>query len=622
MKAGGKSLLFVSAIALPLALTLLSTMPAPAAGKKAAKPSAAEFQPPAVFDRVEEFRLDNGMLFLLLPRHDVPTVAGRMRFRVGNVDCPAGRSGVAHMFEHMAFKGTDVIGALDREREVAIEDSIRQVGLALSREILQRERADTSLVKQLQGELERLGAAQSDVTSPDEFPRLYDQYTYDFNAWTSADFTQYETYVPANALEIWMLMESERIQHPSFRGFYSERDVVIEERREGEDEPSTMAWELINGVAYQAHPYRLPVIGYMSDLETLTQQDAEAFRATYYVPGNATCALVGDFDPAQAKRLITAYFGDIPAGPPPPEVSTQEPPQRGERRAILRQGTEEEIYVVFHGFAPGDRRTVVLSLLADVLSRDITSRLDQRLDIKEKAAREVWASIEYSDRYPGLLVLHAKPLEGFTNADLERMIWEELAGVISTPVTKARLDEILASRRKRFYRGLVMNTALADRLVDSQAVHGNWRAESSGSDWRKRSRSMRSPRWRASCFRRTKPASSWWSRKITPRRRREGRSDADESTAMRCGAWQVASAGVLLLALIAPILAVAHADTPRRPEEVTLPDALHAPEGGEGRALEWNPGRPLREPRPADPGPYDGLSDGKPLPPARAAYAM
>lgn len=265
---------------------------AEAASRKSSdnKAAKADFTP-GVFQRVEEFRLDNGMLFLLLPRHDVPTVAGRIRFRVGNVDSPAGRSGVAHMFEHMAFQGTDAIGAGDPQQERAVEDSVRAVGLALSTELVKHDRADTARVHQLQAELGRLNERQAEVTVPNEFPRLYDQYTYNFNAWTSPDFTEYQTDVPANALEVWMLMESERIQHPSFRGFYRERDVVMEERHESEDSPTDMAWELLGATVWQAHPYQLPVIGYMSDLQTLTLQDAEAFRSTYYVPGNAVCSL-------------------------------------------------------------------------------------------------------------------------------------------------------------------------------------------------------------------------------------------------------------------------------------------------------------------------------------------
>lgn len=156
-------------------------------------------------------------------------------------------------------------------------------------------------------------------------------------------------------------------------------------------------------------------------------------------------------------------------------MNTVEPPQRGMRRAVLRQGTERELFLVFHGFGPEDRRSTVLDLLADALSRDVTSRLDRRLDIEEKAATEVWASTDEDARYPGLLIIHARPLEGFTNEQVEKMIWEELEGVITRPVSAAKLSEITTSRRKRFYRGLVTNPSLAEFLVQGQMVYGDWR---------------------------------------------------------------------------------------------------------------------------------------------------
>jgi len=458
-----------------LGLLVLVTGEVSAATKPTPKsPALSAFTPPAIFDRVEEVRLDNGMLFLLLPRHDVPIVSGRIRFRAGNVDCPAGRSGVAHMFEHMAFMGTDRIGAKDRRAEIAVEDSLKAAGRALCAEVALHEMGDTTRVRVLKKELDRLGQRQYDLTNLNEFNRLYDRYSYYFNAWTSPDFTSYETDVPANALEVWMLMESERIQNPSFRGFYRERDVVIEERRQSEDDPTDQAREALGATVFAAHPYRLPVLGFMSDLQTLPQEAMEEFYRTYYAPGNAVCSLVGDFDPAEAKRLIAAYFGDIPAGPAPPPVNTVEPPQQGMRRTVLRQGTERELFLAFHGFVPTDPRYVTETLLADVLSRDITSRLDRRLDIKEKAATGVWASAS-GDRYPGLLLIHAKPLEGFTNEQVETMAWEELAGVVSNPVTPEKLKEIQTSRRKRFYRQLVTSPALADFLVDGQMVYGDWR---------------------------------------------------------------------------------------------------------------------------------------------------
>jgi predicted Zn-dependent peptidase len=433
------------------------------------------FARPAIFDRVEEFRLENGMLFLLLPRPGLPMVSGRIRFRVGNMDSPTGQSGLPHMFEHMAFKGTDRIGTRDITAEMQVQDSVSAVGSALAREVRRRAAGDSVLIKQLREELQRLTDRQIALTVPMEFPRVYDEYTFNYNAWTSRDFTEYLADLPSGELEVWMLMESERIQRLSFREFYRERDVVIEERRQSQDQPAYVAGELGQALAYTAHPYRLPVIGYMSELETLTQEAAEQFHNTYYTPGNAVGVLVGDFDPQVARKMIRDYFGDIPAGPAPSDVGTVEPEQTGLRRGVLRRGTERELTLCFHSFERSDRRSMVAELLADVLSRDITSRLDRRLDTKEKAARSVWADAGVDGRDAGLFAVHATPLEGFTNERVEEMIWEELARVVSEPVTREKLDEIKASRRKRFYRGLATNAALAEGLSTGQALDGDWR---------------------------------------------------------------------------------------------------------------------------------------------------
>ena len=425
---------------------------------------------------MEELRLDNGMCFLLLPRSDLPTVSGRIRFRVGNVDCPAGQSGLAHMFEHMAFKGTDSIGTHDYGRELLVQDSVSAAGTQLSREVRRRDQADTTRISRLRAELERLMQRQETVSDGNAFPQLYDGYTFDFNAWTSVDFTEYTASLPSNNLEVWMLMESERIQHPSMRGFYRERDVVMEERRQrSDDSPEGLAVELQGALAFAVHPYRLPTIGYMSEIETLTQVDAEAFRKIYYVPGNATGVLVGDFDPDQAKRMLRDYFGDIPAGPLPPEIGTVEPAPMGIRRGTIRKGTERRTMLAFPGVSPRGRKALVAELLSDVLTYDNTSRLTRRLEIQEKAVRSVSSSANGGYyRYPGLFEIDAIPQEGFTNEQVEALIREELVRVVQEPVRAEKLAEIQASIRKRFYRGLETNNGLADALVSAQTVLGDW----------------------------------------------------------------------------------------------------------------------------------------------------
>jgi predicted Zn-dependent peptidase len=456
------------------------SVPAARVGEPNAAPAGAPSavpSHPALFDRVEELRLDNGMLFLLLPRHDVPTVSGRIGFRVGNVDSPAGESGLAHMFEHMAFKGTDRIGTTDIRAERALEDSVSRAGTLLAAEVARRERADTATVSRLRSDLDRLLARQDEVTLPNEWPQLYDKYTFDFNAYTTPDVTVYTADLPSNNLEVWMLMESDRIRHPSMRGFYRERDVVMEERRERtEDSPEDAASDLFLSLAFTAHPYRHPVIGYMSELETLTQTEAEAFRRTFYVPGNATGVLVGDFDPVVAKREIEAYFGPMTPGPLPPEIPTVEPPQRGMRRGVLRAGTERQLFIGFHAPAPAAADAPVAWLLSDVLTRDDTSRLRKRLVIEEKVARSVGSSPDDGfQRYPGLFEIHAIPLPGVTNEKVEDLIWNELGKVAEQGVTLEKLDQIKSSHRKQSYRALERNGDLAQSLLENQMTFGDWR---------------------------------------------------------------------------------------------------------------------------------------------------
>jgi predicted Zn-dependent peptidase len=457
-----------------LAATLLVLLCAPLLTAQAEE---GAFRKPGLFDAVETVTLENGMLFLLLPRHNVPSISALILIEAGNVDNEVGQTGLAHMFEHMAFKGTDRIGTRDHGAELAVQKEVEAAGLKLTAEVAKGHLADAATIDGLRTELQNLTEQQIALTVPSEFSRLLETYTFDFNASTSPDFTDYNMELPANHLEVWMLMESERFQYPSFREFYREIEIVKEERREQvEDDPAGLARELLLSLAFTTHPYRFPTIGYMSDLEALNHEQAAAFWKTYYVPANALGVLVGDFDPASAKRMLRDYFGDIPAAQPPPPITTREPPQQDLRRATLRKGTERSLLIAFPGFHPKSREASVARLLASALSKDKTSRLDRRLDIEEHAVQRVWASVNWGYlRYPGLFVIGARPLEGFGNEDIERMIWEELDRLQSDPVGEAKLDQIRSAYRKDYYYGLETNSSLAEELAYAQAIHGDWR---------------------------------------------------------------------------------------------------------------------------------------------------
>ncbi len=432
--------------------------------------------PPDLFERVEEYRLDNGMLFLLLPRHDVPMVAGAIVVGVGNVDNPPGASGLAHMFEHMAFKGTDHIGTRDAAAEAAVADTLLGAGDALTAELC-RAAPDSSRIAVLRDEVTALEKRATVHVVPMEWPQTYDRFTYDFNAWTSQDFTVYTALLPANHLEVWMLMESERLQHPVFREFYSELEVVKEERRQRtDDSPEGMARERLESLAFAVHPYSAPTIGHMADLEILAPSMLADFWCRYYVPNNMTAALVGDFDPAAAKRLIDEYFGDLPAGPVPPGIDVVEPPQTEQRRGLHRQGEERRLLMAFPGFAPDDPRRPSATLLASVLTRNRTSRLVRRLDLAEGAARRVRASSTGGfSRYAGLFTITVDLMEDVSNERAEALVWEELDRLQAEPPTSDKLDEIRASYRKGFVFDLQKNAELASMLATYQASRGEWR---------------------------------------------------------------------------------------------------------------------------------------------------
>ena len=461
-----------------IAITTLLLPVAAVAGSRA--PDAPPDPPPdhpRLFDQVESFRLDNGMLFLLLSRRDVPMISGTIVVKVGNVDNPPGATGLAHMFEHMAFKGTDRIGTRDAAAERAVLDSISVAGDELTRLLRGDAEADSLAVARLRGGIAALEERAAAHVIPMEFPRVYDGYTYDFNAYTNHDFTVYVATLPANNLEVWMLMESERLQNPVFREFYAELAVVKEERRQVlEDSPEAMARELLKSQAFSTHPYRYPVIGYMDDLETLSPAQSVSFWRDYYAPDNMVAALVGDFDIDEAKAMIEDYFGDLSTRPTKGGPTVVEPAQTGTRRGVHRQGEERRLLMAFPGFGPGDPRRYAADLLSSVLTRDKTSRLVRRLDLEEGVARNVSSSSTGGyQRYAGLFTITVDLLENADNAGVEALVWEELDRLQAEPVTQDKLDEIRASYRKGFVFQLQTNGDLASLLARTQASHGDWR---------------------------------------------------------------------------------------------------------------------------------------------------
>src|ERR1700683_1211139 len=262
---------------------------------------------------VTEFSLANGMHFIVLERHEAPVVSFHTYVNAGSVDDPKGRTGLAHMFEHMAFKGTETIGSTDWAAEKKALDNIERVYDQLDAERAKLAKADPEKIKTLEAQVHEAVEKADSFVVPNLYPKIIEENGgVGMNASTGEDSTDYFYNFPANRVELWFYLESSRFLHPVYREFYKERNVVREERRmRVESDPQGKLMEQMLATAIAAHPYRVMPGGWASDIENLRVKDAEKFFNEYYAPANITMGIVGDVNPAQTKRLAEEYFGRL-----------------------------------------------------------------------------------------------------------------------------------------------------------------------------------------------------------------------------------------------------------------------------------------------------------------------
>jgi len=431
----------------------------------------------ALEGKVKRITLDNGMRFLVVRRGTAPVFAANLRFRVGSVDDPGGESGLAHLFEHLAFKGTSTIGTRDAKQEAELLDAMDKAAIDLLREEDRGDAADPKRVEALRADLETLTKKLQELTVKDEFSQiLTGNGAAGLNASTSTDLTSYVVALPANRLELWCLLESARLRDPVLREFYSERDVVMEERRMRIDnQPQGKLYEQLLLSAFQAHPYRVPTVGWMSDLEHLTRPQAAEFRRGFYAPNNAVATLVGDIDPAAAERLIRLYFDALPAGPPPRPPVTTEPPQTGERRAVVEFDAGPELMIAFHKGVWPSPDDPVLQVIDSLLTSGRTSRLFRRLVLTTQVASDVYSAQAPGDRYPNLFVIGASPRAPHTSAEVETAILQELARLSAETVPERELQKVKNQLQASFLYPLRSNPGLAEQLSYYEILTGDWK---------------------------------------------------------------------------------------------------------------------------------------------------
>ena len=470
-----------------VALALASAAPqAPAAGKTAAQ-SAAAPRPAGI--KVEEHILSNGMKLLLIPRHLSPTVAGGWVAHVGSVNERPGITGISHLFEHMMFKGSHVIGTRDYDKDVQLIEEQERTQDQMREELskmraaerrgeladMTRPEAKTDRYKQLEVRFDSLVAAQRANMVKNEFDLVLTRNGgTGMNAFTAEDMTFYFESVPANKLELWFWMESDRLKNRVFREFYSERDVVYEERRRSVESTPTGKFEVsFDAVFWDSSPYSWPVIGWPSDVAAITKAQADDYYDLYYAPQNLTAILVGDFDPAAALAMAEKYLGSIPAGKrPAPEMITTETHQLAEKRFYGEAETNPAITMRWHTVALIHRDVPALEVLAQALSSN-TGRLYRNLVLDKKLATSTSASND-NRKYEGLFEIRAEAKEGHTPEELQTAIDAELDRLKATPIG----DEELQSVKNRYlasaYRQLTSNFLVMIRygVADGTA---NWR---------------------------------------------------------------------------------------------------------------------------------------------------
>ncbi|REJ83412.1 MAG: insulinase family protein [Acidobacteria bacterium] len=416
----------------------------------------------------ETFELANGMRFLMVQRPEMATVGGAWVAHVGAANERPGITGMAHLFEHMMFKGSTTIGTRDIERDLEIiaqqeevQEQIRGIYRDLRRRARQGEIDDPYAAENRPPELvaleERfaeLVQAQREVMVKDEFDQIYTAEGATFmNAFTNNDNTVYFISVPANKLELWFWMESERLLNPVFREFYSERDVVYEERRlRTESTPTGEFDELVEAMFWQSHPYSWPVVGWPSDLRVISKAQADAFYDTYYAPNNLSAVLVGNFDPAAVRTLAERYFGRLERGPAVPDVVTLEMEQRAEKRMNGECDCQPQVEVRYHTVAFLHPDSYALDILQGVLNGRAGRLYGELVDGREIASSA--RSLQASDKYAGYFSFTAEAKGDATPAQLEQAWYDVLRQLQQEPVAAEELRRVKNVQQASVFRSL------------------------------------------------------------------------------------------------------------------------------------------------------------------------
>ena len=422
--------------------------------------------------------LPNGLTLIVCERPEAPVFSFFTEVNAGSADDPGGQSGLAHMFEHMAFKGTTEIGTTNYPAEKVALAKVEIAYAAYDAEYRKRVGQDAAKLARLKKVFDDAREAAQKYVVPNAFPQLAEQNGAEgLNASTAEDTTQYFWSMPSNRLELWAYMESGRIGDPVEREFYKERDVVQEERRMRIDSsPTGRLVEQMLATAYVAHPYGRSGVGWESEISQVSATEAQAFHKKYYVPSNIVIAIVGDVKAATAMPLLERYFGKVPAGPPPEPMTTIEPTQFAEKSVVIKEATQPFYLEGYHRPDYRDPDDAVYDAITDIFSNGRTARLYKSLVVDQKVAAVAQGFSGFpGEKYPGLFAFYAVPLPGHSDDEMETSIHKELDRLKTEDVSDAELERFKTRAKADKLRGLADNMGLAEQMADYQTKYGDWR---------------------------------------------------------------------------------------------------------------------------------------------------
>ncbi len=440
---------------------------------------------------VKEHVLSNGLKILIIPKTGVPRVVCHIYYKVGSINERPGITGLAHLHEHMMFKGTKMMGVTDFAKDDALNKRIDELVDKIYREKFWKpDGGDKEKIAQWQKEYDELVLEEKQYIIKDDLWTLYMKNGgTGLNASTGNEITGYYVTLPSNKVELQMLLESDRMLNAYFREFYSEKDVVMEERRLSENRPGFFFNEQVNAAFYAASPYHWGVIGWMDDLRKVTKADLIEFHDRYYVPNNAVAIYVGDLDPQNIIQMAEKYFGRVPKGPDLEPIRTYEPSQYSEKRMYGQGNAPTSLQMMFHTPPDGHPDVAPLSVLASVLGSGGggggrfrggggggTGRLYKIL-VEEKQLAVSVSARSRTMWYVGAFQFNARPRldKKVTPEDLEKAIWEEIEKITEEGVTPEEIQQVKNRSRSAFIRSLSSSSGLARRVAPTELNRG-WRS--------------------------------------------------------------------------------------------------------------------------------------------------